>query len=175
MVRGKYAVRLTPEERENLQRLVRGGKSPARMTTRARILLKTGDGWPAPQVAEALDVAKARCTGSSGGLSRMGWKGPYGSAPKPTGTESWTTGVRLTWSRWPAAQRRRGMTTGPCACWLARWSSWGWRPPCPTKGCASGSKKRSQAVAEEKVVHPQGERGVRGAHGGSAGPIRGTL
>ena len=58
MVREKYAVRLTSEERENLQRLVRGGKSPARMTTRARILLKTGDGWPAPQVAEALDVAK---------------------------------------------------------------------------------------------------------------------
>ena len=28
------------------------------MTTRARILLKTGDGWPAPQVAEALDVAE---------------------------------------------------------------------------------------------------------------------
>ena len=57
MVREKYAVRLTPEERENLQRLVRGGKSPARMTTRARILLKTGDGWAAPQVAGALDVA----------------------------------------------------------------------------------------------------------------------
>ena len=126
--------------------------------------------WPKPSMWR-----RARCTGSSGGLSRMGWKGLYGSAPKPTGTESWTTGVRLTWSRWPAAQRRRGMTTGPCACWLARWSSWGWRPPCPTKGCASGSKKRSQAVAEERVVHPQGERGVRGAHGGSAGPIRGTL
>ena len=65
MVREKYAVRLTPEERENLQRLVRDGKSPARMTTRARILLKTGDGWPAPQVAEALDVAKrtAPCNG----------------------------------------------------------------------------------------------------------------
>ncbi len=58
MVREKYAVRLRPEERENLQRLVRGGKSPARMTTRARILLKTGDGWSAPQVAEALDVAE---------------------------------------------------------------------------------------------------------------------
>ena len=57
MVREKYAVRLTSEERENLQRLVCGGKSPARMTIRARILLKTGDGWPAPQVAEALDVA----------------------------------------------------------------------------------------------------------------------
>ena len=28
------------------------------MNTRARILLKTGDGWSAPQVAEALDVAE---------------------------------------------------------------------------------------------------------------------
>ena len=58
MVREKYPVRLTSEERENLQRLVRGGKSPARMTIRARILLKTGDGWPAPRVAEALDVVE---------------------------------------------------------------------------------------------------------------------
>ena len=58
MVREKYAVRLTSEERENLQRLVRGGKSPARMTAQARILLKTGDGWSAPQVAEVLDVAE---------------------------------------------------------------------------------------------------------------------
>ena len=53
MVRDKYAVRLVPEQRENLQRLVRGGKNSARMTIRARILLKTGDGWPALRVAEA--------------------------------------------------------------------------------------------------------------------------
>ena len=58
MVREKYPVRLTSEERENLQRLVPGGKSPARMTIRARILLKTGDGWSAPRVAEALDVVE---------------------------------------------------------------------------------------------------------------------
>ena len=57
MVREKYGVRLTPEEREGLQHLVRGGKSPARVTVRARILLKTGDGWSAPRVAEALDVS----------------------------------------------------------------------------------------------------------------------
>ena len=25
------------------------------------------------------------------------------------------TGARRTWSPWPAAQRRRGMSTGPCA------------------------------------------------------------
>ena len=57
MVRDKYAVRLASEQREELQHLIRVGKSSARVTTRARILLKSDDGWPAPQVAEALDVA----------------------------------------------------------------------------------------------------------------------
>ena len=57
MVRDKYAVRLVTEQREELQRLIRVGKHPARVTARARVLLKSDDGWPAPQVAEALDVA----------------------------------------------------------------------------------------------------------------------
>ena len=46
MVRDKYAVRLAPEQREELQRLIRVGKRPARVTARARILLKSDDGWP---------------------------------------------------------------------------------------------------------------------------------
>ena len=36
-------------------------------------------------------------------------------------------------------------------------------------------KKRAQALAKERVVHPQGERRVRGPHGGCAGPVRRTL
>lgn len=58
MVREKYAVRLTPEERNQLEHLVRAGKSSARITARARILLKTGEGWTAPRVAQALDVSE---------------------------------------------------------------------------------------------------------------------
>ena len=58
MVREKYGVRLTPEQRDRLEHLVRAGKSSARVTTRARILLKTDDGWPAPQAAGAPDVVE---------------------------------------------------------------------------------------------------------------------
>ena len=58
MVREKYGVRLTPEQRNQLEHLVRAGKSTARVTTRARILLKTDAGWSAPQVAQALDVVE---------------------------------------------------------------------------------------------------------------------
>ena len=46
------------EERNQLEHMVRAGKSSARVTTRARILLKTDEGWSAPKVAQALDVAE---------------------------------------------------------------------------------------------------------------------
>src|SRR5205085_1341642 len=46
----KYVVRLSAEEREQLQALLRKGKSPARRLLKARILLKAdvsdaGEGW----------------------------------------------------------------------------------------------------------------------------------
>jgi transposase len=57
----KYIVRLSGEERKSLKSLVTSGKGPARMFTRARILLKAdvgenGPGWPDEKIAEALDV-----------------------------------------------------------------------------------------------------------------------
>lgn len=57
----KYIVRLSGEERKSLKSLVSSGKGPARMFTRARILLKAdvgegGPGWPDERIAEALDV-----------------------------------------------------------------------------------------------------------------------
>ena len=58
MVREKFPVRLTPEERDRLEHLVRAGRSPARVPARARILLKTNDGWSAPKVSQALDVSE---------------------------------------------------------------------------------------------------------------------
>ena len=59
MVRERFAVRLSPEERDRLEHLVRAGRSPARVATRARILLKTSEGWSAPKVAQALDVTES--------------------------------------------------------------------------------------------------------------------
>ena len=58
MVREKFAVRLTAEERNRLERTVRAGKDSAKVISRARILLKTGEGWPASRVAQVLDVSE---------------------------------------------------------------------------------------------------------------------
>ena len=58
----KYVVRLTVEERDRLNGLVRRGKRSAQLLTRARILLKAdvsdaGEGWSDSAIAEALDTS----------------------------------------------------------------------------------------------------------------------
>ena len=67
MVRGKYGVRLTSKQRNELQHLVRAGKGSARVIIRARILLKTDEGWSAPRVAEGT-VFRVKRRFAEGGL-----------------------------------------------------------------------------------------------------------
>ena len=57
----KYNVRLSKGERATIKKLMTSGRGPARMFTRARILLKAdqsddGPGWSDERISEALDV-----------------------------------------------------------------------------------------------------------------------
>jgi len=57
----KYIVRLTSEERAKLKKIITSGRGPARMFTRARILLKAdqsgeGPGWSDEKISEAFDI-----------------------------------------------------------------------------------------------------------------------
>src|ERR1700704_6135267 len=58
----KYVVRLSVEEREQLQALLRKSKGPARRLLKARILLKAdvsdaGEGWSDNEIIRALDTS----------------------------------------------------------------------------------------------------------------------
>src|SRR5437762_14334476 len=58
----KYVVRLSGEERERLESLIRKGKSPAQRLLKARILLKAdvseaGDGWSDSKIIAALETS----------------------------------------------------------------------------------------------------------------------
>ena len=175
MVREKYGVRLEPEQRDRLEHLVRAGKSSARVATRARILLKTDDGWSAPQVAQALGVVEGTVYRIKRRFAEAGVEGvlrdrpqahryrklddrgeahliALACSPAPPGHDHWT--LRLL---------------------AGRWWSWGWCPPCPTRRCACGLKNHSQAVAEAGMVHSQGERRLRSPYGGHLGPVCRTL
>jgi hypothetical protein len=57
----KYVVRLTADERAQLEALIGKGKAPARRLLKARILLKAdvseaGDGWSDGRIIEALET-----------------------------------------------------------------------------------------------------------------------
>ena len=58
MVQKRYAVRLSSEDQEQLRGLIHGGRHSARVINRARILLKTDEGWSASQVVAALDTSQ---------------------------------------------------------------------------------------------------------------------
>ena len=58
----KYVVRLSREERERLETLIRKGKSPAQRLLKARILLKAdvseaGEGWSDSRIINALETS----------------------------------------------------------------------------------------------------------------------
>ena len=58
----RYVVRLSADEREQLEALIRKGKSPAKRLLKARILLKAdvseaGEGWSDSRIIEALDTS----------------------------------------------------------------------------------------------------------------------
>jgi hypothetical protein len=60
----KYVVRLSGEERQELETLIRKGKSPARRLVKARILLKAdvsedGEGWSDGRIIKALDTSES--------------------------------------------------------------------------------------------------------------------
>ena len=161
MVRERYGVRLTTEQREKLEHLVRAGKSPARVAARARILLKTDAGWPAPRVAQALDVSEGTVYRIKRRFAEAGLEGVLRDRPqahryRKLDDRGEAHRIALACSPTPPGHDHWTL----CAFWQGRWWSWGWRPPCPTRESATGSKKRSQAVAEAGVVHPQGGRGV---------------
>ena len=90
-LKDKYVVRLTPDHRRQLDQMVSSGQHPARVLTRARILLKAdagkaGPGWEDAAIADALEcgartVARVRQKYVEGGLDAALY------ARKPTGRQ----------------------------------------------------------------------------------------
>ncbi len=69
-------ISVTSEEREQLESLLHHGKMKARVLTRARILLKSAEGWTIDQIVQGLDVCPATVSNTrrryrEGGIERV--------------------------------------------------------------------------------------------------------
>jgi hypothetical protein len=99
----KYVVRLSAEERAQLDELIRKGKRSAQLLTKARILLKAdvserGEGWSDSRIAAALDTSIATIERTRRQLVEEGFEAVLRRKYNPN--------LRL----------RRGSPVGACAC-----------------------------------------------------------
>ena len=136
VVREKFAVKLTSEQREQLEKMVRAGKGSARVINRTRVLLKTGEGWSAPQVAQALDVSEGTVFRLKRRFAEAGLEGALKDRVQANRYRKLDDLGRPISSPWPAVQRLKATSTGICACWRTGWWSWEWWSPFPTRRCA---------------------------------------
>lgn len=67
-------VTLTNDERTTLETFVLRGKANARTLTRARLLLKSADGWSASALVAAFDVCEATVTNVRRCFIQGGWR-----------------------------------------------------------------------------------------------------
>ena len=126
----KYVVRLSTEEREYLDQLIRKGKSPALKLMKARILLKAdvgedGEGWSDNKIIEALGTSVSMLyrvrkqlveEGLEAVLSRKQRATP--AVPKIFDGVKEAKLIALTAPNLP-----RDVSAGRCGCWKRRlWS-----------------------------------------------------
>lgn len=83
----KYVVDLTPEERSDLKKLLRGGKARVRQLYRARVLLLADEGSTDEEIAGALHLGRSTVERSrrrfvEGGVQRALNDGPRPGKPR---------------------------------------------------------------------------------------------
>src|SRR5215472_12849915 len=127
----RYVVRLSADEREQLEALIRKGNSPAQRLLKARILLKAdvaeaGDGWSDSRIIKALETSVSMVyrvreqlvkEGFEAVLSRKQRTTP--AVPRIFDGEKEARLIALACSSLP-----RDARAGPCGRWRTRsWSS----------------------------------------------------
>ena len=169
----KYKVELTEAERSRLNEVSQRGKASVRTVKRALSLLKADQGLRDREIADVLLVNPATVARARKRYVEEGLEAAINDRPWP-GRERKLDGrqeAHLIAFACSAAPEGHTHWTLQLYTWPTRWWSWSLPRASPWRRCARYSKKRTQALEEERVVYPQGERGVRGADGGRAGPV----
>ena len=175
----KYKVELTPSQRSDLIEVSRRGKPLARTVKRALALLKADEGLSDREAAEAVSVSALTVARARRRFVDEGLEAAINDRPRP-GRERKLSGRQeahlvaiacssppeghVSWTLHLLADKVVELEfAGSISLETVR--------QILKKTNSSPRSATGQAVEEERVVHPQGERGVRGPDGGCAGPV----
>ena len=167
----KYKVKLTESERTGLNEVSQRGKASVRTVKRALSLLKADQGLRDREIADVLLVNAATVARARKRYVEEGLEAAINDRPRP-GQERKLDGkqeahlIAIACSAAPA-----GHTHWTLQLLADQVVELEFAESISLETVRQMLKKRTQALEEERVVYPQGERGVRGADGGRAGPV----
>jgi hypothetical protein len=173
----KYLVRLTEQEREQLEALIRQGKTAASKMQPANILLNAeahGVAWSAAAIAVAVSVHPRTVAGMRDRCVEQAWRrpSPANSRHAPRTRHSSTARRRPTASPCAVRSLRQAMPDGHGGCWPRKWSRCRLWRPLPMRPSGGRAKKRVEAASAQTLGHPPGaEWSVCGAYGAGAGTL----
>ena len=117
----KYVVKLSAEERERLEAMVRAGKNSAQLLTRARILLKAdvseGEGWSDGAISAALDTSVNNVARTRQQLVEEGFEATLSRKYNPNSARPriFDGAAEAKLIALACSPLRRGSRAGPCA------------------------------------------------------------
>ena len=176
----KYIVRLSADERAQLNDLVRKGKRSAQLLTKARILLKAdvseaGEGWSDSRIAEALETSIANILRTRRQLVEEGFESvltrKYNqNSARPRIFDGAAEAKLIALACGPAPEGR-----AKCACSRRKSSNCISLSAPATTPSGGRLKKHSQAASEATMGHcARRQRGLCCQHGRRAGGLSET-
>ena len=175
----KYKVELTEAERSRLNEVSQRGKASVRTVKRALSLLKADQGLGDRELADVLLVNAATVARARKRYVEEGLEAAINDRPRP-GQERKLDGKQ---EAHPLSSTGQALIAIACSAAPEGHAHWTlqlladqvveleFADSISLETVRQILKKRTQALAEARVVYPQGERGVRGADGGRAGPV----
>lgn len=168
----KYRILLTDSEREELKGLLAKGRHASRKLTRARILLLSDEGRTAEEIAEVLSVGTSTVERIRRRCAEAGVEGALVDRPRP--------GARLKLDERAQARLIAEVCRKPPGEGTARWTlnllagrvvELGLADSISKETVRSYLKKRTQALAEARMVYSRGKRRLCGGDGGRSGSV----
>ena len=175
----KYKVELTEAERSRLNEVSQRGKASVRTVKRALSLLQADQGLRDREIADVLLVNAATVARARKRYVEEGLEAAINDRPWP-GRERKLDGRQ---EAHPVSSTGQALIAFACSAAPEGHTHWTlqlladkvveleFAESISLETVRQILKKRTQALEEERVVYPQGERGVRGADGGRAGPV----
>ena len=167
----KYKVELTEAERSRLNEVSQRGKASVRTVKRALSLLKADQGLRDREIADVLLVNAATVARARKRYVEEGLEAAINDRPWPGRERKLDGRQEAHLIAFACSAAPEGHTHWTLQLLADKVVELEFAESISLETVRQILKKRTQALAEERVVYPQGERGVRGADGGRAGPV----